>query len=292
MENSAWTLQPGQRCSNERDSNETFRMLAWVKLDVVYKGSLLTRIHCIEPIFWLTRLRCNGAMTLTPNRWLEIHTSPRTMGKNSAYVICWISAATILRASRKTISLSQCGLSWDKPSASRLCSLRSKEYRTPNPEPTMVHLKTESQVERGTWAVTARRLQLTVRIFLKRLSHSAGLWFCLVLLRCFRKSPIRPKTRWRRSFVLGVLKKNRKKVILTLTQNSPKYLEWNSALEKLKGFFFSIKIGNFKLWPMPKIFDIRFPEVWFFFNCDNTNLRRSAETLFPVPEWYSSAVVG
>jgi len=40
-------------------------------------------------------------------------------------------------------------------------------------------------------------------------------------------------------------------VSLDLTHNSPKFLEWNSAKEKLKGFF-SIKIRNFELWKMHK----------------------------------------
>jgi len=65
----------------------------------------------------------------------------------------------------------------------------------------------------------------------------------------------------------------------SLTHNSPKYLEWNLASEKLEGFF-SIKIRNFKLWEMPKKLNFTFSEGWYFLNYDNTELKRSSKIFF------------
>jgi len=41
-----------------------------------------------------------------------------------------------------------------------------------------------------------------------------------------------------------------------------------------------IKIRNFKLWAMPKLFNFRFPEGWYFPICDNTELKRSSWICF------------
>jgi len=70
---------------------------------------------------------------------------------------------------------------------------------------------------------------------------------------------------------------------MSLTHNSPKYLEWNLASEKLKGFF-PVKIRNFKLLKMPKLLNLRFPEGWYFLNCDNTERKRSSKTFLSVSE--------
>jgi len=47
---------------------------------------------------------------------------------------------------------------------------------------------------------------------------------------------------------------------------------------------FSIKIRNFKLWKMPKLFNFRFPEGRYFLNCDNTELKRSSKMNFSIAE--------
>jgi len=41
---------------------------------------------------------------------------------------------------------------------------------------------------------------------------------------------------------------------------------------------FPIELRYFKLWKMPKLLNIRFPEGWYFLNFDNTELKRSSET--------------
>jgi len=54
------------------------------------------------------------------------------------------------------------------------------------------------------------------------------------------------------SHVRNLLKAKKDMLCWTiLTHNSLKYLKWNLAEEKVKGFF-SIEIRNFKLWKMPK----------------------------------------
>jgi len=57
---------------------------------------------------------------------------------------------------------------------------------------------------------------------------------------------------------------------------------------------FPIQIQNFKLWKMPKLFKFRFPEGWYFFDCDNTELKRSSKINFSVSErhrWASIFIV-
>jgi len=76
-----------------------------------------------------------------------------------------------------------------------------------------------------------------------------------------------------------------------LTQNSPKYLEWNLAEEKLEGFF-PLKYKILSFWKMPKLLDFRFPEEWYFLKCDYTELKRSSKINFPVAEQHRWAVVG
>jgi len=77
---------------------------------------------------------------------------------------------------------------------------------------------------------------------------------------------------------------------IELTYNIPKYLEWNLAKEELEGTF-PIKKRNFKLKKMPKSINFRFPEVWYFLNCDNTELKRSSTIFFSVYERHHWAVV-
>jgi len=74
----------------------------------------------------------------------------------------------------------------------------------------------------------------------------------------------------------------------TLTPNSPKYLEWNLAEEKLGGIFY-FHIRNFKLWKMPKLLNYKFPERWYFLNWDNTELKRSSKNKF---FWSRTASLG
>ena len=50
----------------------------------------------------------------------------------------------------------------------------------------------------------------------------------------------------------------------------------------MRGIFF-IKIRNFKLWETPKLLNFRFPEGWYFFNCDNTEMKKSSK-IFSVAE--------
>jgi len=43
---------------------------------------------------------------------------------------------------------------------------------------------------------------------------------------------------------------------------------------------------NFKLWEMPKLLNFRFLEGRIFFNCDNTELKRSPKIFFSLSEWH------
>jgi len=59
-----------------------------------------------------------------------------------------------------------------------------------------------------------------------------------------------------------------------LTHNSPMYLGWNLAWDFRR--IFPIKLRNFKLRKMPKLLNFRFPNGWYFLNCDSTKLKRSS----------------
>jgi len=48
------------------------------------------------------------------------------------------------------------------------------------------------------------------------------------------------------------------------------------------GKIFSTKIRIFKLRKITKLFNFGFPEGWYFWNCDNTELKRSSEIFFSV----------
>lgn len=52
----------------------------------------------------------------------SITSLPNKIGKNSLYVTCWIMPMLMRRASWKRVSSSQCGFTWAKPAAKRLCS--------------------------------------------------------------------------------------------------------------------------------------------------------------------------
>jgi len=56
------------------------------------------------------------------------------------------------------------------------------------------------------------------------------------------------------------------------------------------GRIFSIKIPNFKLWEMPKILNLRFPEGCYFFDFDNTE-QTGPLNFFSVSERQRWAVV-
>jgi len=62
--------------------------------------------------------------------------------------------------------------------------------------------------------------------------------------------------------------------------------------EREIGRIFSIKMHNFKLWKMPELFNLRFPEGWYFLNCDSTELKRSSKIFFFVSERHRQAIVG
>jgi len=55
---------------------------------------------------------------------------------------------------------------------------------------------------------------------------------------------------------------------------------------------FTIKVRSFKLWKRPKLSNFRFPEGWYFLNCDSTELKRSCTIFFSVSERHRWAVVG
>jgi len=76
-----------------------------------------------------------------------------------------------------------------------------------------------------------------------------------------------------------------------ITHNSPKYLEWNLVLRKI-GNIFSTKILSFKLLKMPKSLNFRFPEGWYFLNCDNAEPERSSNINISVSERHRWALVG
>jgi len=69
----------------------------------------------------------------------------------------------------------------------------------------------------------------------------------------------------------------------------PKVVVAKFSLAEIRTFL--IKIRNFKLWEMPKLSNFRFPEAYFF-NCDNTELKRSSKTNFSVCERHRWAVEG
>jgi len=65
---------------------------------------------------------------------------------------------------------------------------------------------------------------------------------------------------------------------LSLTHNSPKYLEWNWAWDFRR--IFPIKLRNFKLRKMPKLLNVRFPEGWYFLKSNKTAIKRSSKRFF------------
>ena len=58
------------------------------------------------------------------------------------------------------------------------------------------------------------------------------------------------------------------------------------------GRIFSTKIRSFKFWKMPKLLNLRFPEGWYFLNCENTEMKRSSTINVSVYERHRWAVGG
>jgi len=70
---------------------------------------------------------------------------------------------------------------------------------------------------------------------------------------------------------------------INLTHNSPKYVFGvKFSLREIRRIF-PINLQNFQLCKMPKLFNIRFPEGWYFLNFDNTELKRSSIINFLFP---------
>jgi len=71
----------------------------------------------------------------------------------------------------------------------------------------------------------------------------------------------------------------------------PKVFWVKFSLREIGRIFFT-KIRNFKPFKMPKSKNLRFLEGWYFFNWDNTELKRSSKIFFSVAERHRWAVKG